>query len=435
MGISDCRLKGSGTKKIHEDYVLAWSGVKAGQRAVHGVGVILHPDTAKNILSIENISERIVKIQVKEEQETTSIIQVYAPTEAYPIEEKENFFEKLDDSISSVPDTDNLVVMGDFNGRVGKRRSPWESYLGPHSDTTKKCSSNGEQLLALCAEHDLWIANTFFQHRESQTQTWYRWNNLAVSSQIDFVLTRRKHRKTVVDTRAIPNAELDTDHRPVILITRSKKQETYKHKKRTQTQTNLRQLQKEEVRQQVETEVTEKLTEIDNSTLTADETWNIFKQTLTEVLENTCGTKKVGKGKTKQTAWWSEDVKEAVQEKKRAFKEWMKSRKDEDYIKYRRARRHSKRVVREAKDQSWKQYGEHLTELCKQSIRQFYKSVKAMRVRDEPYDPTTIVNDKDGNPSHASTRSRIGGRSTLTNCSTRQTRKTHNTNSNKVTQM
>ncbi|KAI8484907.1 hypothetical protein Bbelb_373140 [Branchiostoma belcheri] len=254
MGISDYRLKGSGTKKIHEDYVLAWSGVKAGQRAVHGVGVILHPDTAKNILSIENISERIVKIQVKEEQEATSIIQVYAPTEAYAIEEKENFFEKLDDSISSVPDTDNLVVMGDFN------------------------------------------------------------------------VTEEKHRKTVVDTRAIPKAEPDTVHRPVILITRSEKQETYKHRKRTQTQINLRQLQKEEVRQQVETEVTEKLTEIDNSTLTADETWNTFKQTLTEVLENTCGTKKVGKGKTKQTAWWSEDVKEAVQEKKRAFKEITKGR-------------------------------------------------------------------------------------------------------------
>ncbi|KAI8519497.1 hypothetical protein Bbelb_027540 [Branchiostoma belcheri] len=152
-------------------------------------------------------------------------------SEAYPIEEKDNFFEKLDGSISSVPDTDNLVVMGDLNGRVGKRRPPWESYLGPHSDTTKKCSFDGEQLLALCAEHDLWIANTFFQHRESQTQAWYKWNNLTVSSQIDFILTRRKHRKTVVDTRAIPNAEMDRDHRPVILITRSEKQETYKHRK------------------------------------------------------------------------------------------------------------------------------------------------------------------------------------------------------------
>ena len=70
----------------------------------------------------------------------------------------------------------------------------------------------------------------------------------------------------------------------------------------------------------------------------------------------------------------------------------------EDYVKYRLARRYSKRTVRMAKEQSWKTYGEELSELCKLSTRRFYKSIKAMRLRDDPYSPTTAVNDRDGNP-------------------------------------
>ena len=62
------------------------------------------------------------------------------------------------------------------------------------------------------------------------------------------------------------------------------------------------------------------------------------------------------------------------------------------------SRRHCKRVVNEAKEESWKKYGEQLCELCRHSPRNFYKSVKAMRMRDETYDPTTIINDQNGNP-------------------------------------
>lgn len=61
---------------------------------------------------------------------------------------------------------------------------------------------------------------------------------------------------------------------------------------------------------------------------------------------------------------------------------------EEDYIKYRQARRHSTKVVRTAKENSWRQYGKKkLSEKCKTSPKEFSKSVKAMMVRDELYDP------------------------------------------------
>ena len=56
------------------------------------------------------------------------------------------------------------------------------------------------------------------------------------------------------------------------------------------------------------------------------------------------------------------------------------------------------RVAKEAKEESWKKYGEQLSELCRHSTRNFYKRVKAMRMRYEKYDPTTITNDQNGSP-------------------------------------
>ena len=74
------------------------------------------------------------------------------------------------------------------------------------------------------------------------------------------------------------------------------------------------------------------------------------------------------------------------------------SKLEEDYIKYRLARRQCKRVVKEAKEESWKKSGEQISELCRRSPHNFYKSVKAMRMRDETYDPTIIINDQNGSP-------------------------------------
>ena len=200
LGISDCRLKGNGTKQIQDNYALTWSGVRTRDRAIHAVAFVMQPDRAKNVLETDFVSERIMKIRLQYEHRNETIVQIYAPcNDTYSEEEKAECFEKLSGTIDSVPDNDDLIVIGDFNGRVGPRRTPWETYLGPHSDANAECHYNGEQLLALCAEQGLWITNTFYSHRLSQRQTWYKWNDLGMSSQIDFILTRAKDRRNTMD--------------------------------------------------------------------------------------------------------------------------------------------------------------------------------------------------------------------------------------------
>ena len=400
LGITDIRKKGTGTREIDSNFVLIWSGVSKEQRAEHGVGFIIHPDKAKELVSMEFISERLIKIGIREGKQTINYIQVYAPcNDSYSDEEKDSFFEQLSDLISSIPDREDLYVMGDFNGRVGKRRTPWTKHLGPHSDHRTPCNYNGNHVLELCAEHDLIATNTFFQHRASQIYTWYKWND-NVSSQIDFMLARSRMRSNITDSRAIPNAGLDTDHRPVIttLVTQKKKKPT--NRKRQPERLNTHKLGDEEVQTRIRRTLSEKLDTINSTSLTVEEAWDTFKTALLDTMKEVCGTKKTGGRNRKATAWWNGEVKDAIREKKRLYKIWVKSKKEEDYIKYRLARRHSKKVVKTSKENSWTQYGEKLSETCKTSPREFYKSVKAMRVRDEPFDPTTVINDTNGEALH-----------------------------------
>ena len=132
LGISDCRLKGNGTRQMQDNYVLTWSGVNTRERAIHGVAFIAQPGRAKKVLETDFVSERIVKTRLKYEHRNETIIQIYALcNDTYSEEEKAEFFEKLSGTIDSVPDNDDLIVMGDFNGRVGSRRTPWETYPRP----------------------------------------------------------------------------------------------------------------------------------------------------------------------------------------------------------------------------------------------------------------------------------------------------------------
>ena len=97
LGISDCRLKGNGTKQIQDNYVLTWSGVSMRERAIHGVAFVMQPDRAKKVLGTEFVSERRVKTGLKCKHNNETIIQIYAPCNDTYSEEEESivFLERI----------------------------------------------------------------------------------------------------------------------------------------------------------------------------------------------------------------------------------------------------------------------------------------------------------------------------------------------------
>ena len=75
-------------------------------------------------------------------------------------ETKDKFYEDLEYVTSAVPAADKLIILSDFNARVGQDSASWEGILGKHG--TGKFNSNCLLLLQTCSKHNLLITNTVF---------------------------------------------------------------------------------------------------------------------------------------------------------------------------------------------------------------------------------------------------------------------------------
>ena len=131
---------------------------------------------------------------------SVTIISAYAPTLKSSPKEKDSFYGILNETIKGVPSAHKLLLMGDFNARVGVDYNSWENVLGKHG--VGRENSNGTRLLSLCAQHGLIISNTLFQQADRFKTTWMhpgskRWHL------IDYVITRQKDVKDVNHTRAM----------------------------------------------------------------------------------------------------------------------------------------------------------------------------------------------------------------------------------------
>ncbi|GFR82663.1 craniofacial development protein 2-like [Elysia marginata] len=95
-----------------------------------------------------------------------NIIQVYAPTSTSSKEEIETFYEELEKAISECTSQDPLIIMGDFNAKVGQHGN--EKAVAKHGLGIR--NERGEQVVIWCDEHDLIIGNTIMFRTTSQEE-------------------------------------------------------------------------------------------------------------------------------------------------------------------------------------------------------------------------------------------------------------------------
>ena len=87
------------------------------------------------------------------------VIQAYAPTSNTEEAEVEWFYEDLKDLLELTPKKDALLIIGDWNAKVGSQETPRVTRkfgLGLQNEA-------GQRLIAFCEENALVIANTLFQ--------------------------------------------------------------------------------------------------------------------------------------------------------------------------------------------------------------------------------------------------------------------------------
>ena len=206
LGVSVCgladvgrHLRGRGQLQLGS-WTLHWSGAAEGAEGWQpSVGLLLSPSAAAALTDVQALGPRLLWARFAG-CTSLSLLVAYAPTSAHP-EEQAAFLAQLADAEAAVPRRDVLLVLGDFNARVGSA-SAGDPYLGSclswHGVGERNTA--GELLLETCAAAGLAVANTWFPHKPAHSFSWLHTDGQQ-RARIDHVLVRRRRLSCVRDVR------------------------------------------------------------------------------------------------------------------------------------------------------------------------------------------------------------------------------------------
>ena len=185
--------------------------VRSGQsnrRGQEGVALFVRDGLKGCIVSSKPCGGRLLLVRFRlPSRQHLSVVVCYAPTEEAAVETTEEFYQQLSCLVSSVSVRDALIVLGDFNARVGADSSGWPHVLGCFG--VGQLSPNGSQLLDFCVANELAVMGTWFRHKDIHKFTWKHPDGQHVS-QIDHVLCRQSRRSEVQDVRVYRDANIST---------------------------------------------------------------------------------------------------------------------------------------------------------------------------------------------------------------------------------
>ena len=129
-----------------------------------------------------------IRLKLTKSLKAITFISVYAPTFKAKVSEKESFYYDLQRAIETVPSGDIMIVLGDFNARVGNDWHTWKGVIG--NQGFDEVNANGFTLLEFCCRNGLCITNTFFKHQPWHKATWMHPRSKGLHM-IDFIITRQ----------------------------------------------------------------------------------------------------------------------------------------------------------------------------------------------------------------------------------------------------
>ena len=288
--ISETRILGENIiKEVGGGYTFFLKGKPEGDKCYHGVGFAVRSNLVPHLQGKYpvGINERLMTMSLALEGFTLNLISAYAPTLASSDESKESFYGALNDTIKAVPLTHKLLVMGDFNARVGTDYTSWNNVLGKNG--VGRENSNGTMLLSMCSQNELIITNTIFQQATRFKTTWMHpgtkeWH------MIDYVITRQRDVRDVHHTRAMCGSSTWSDHRLVKskLALRAKPLRHF-HRLKPATKPDIAKLKSKEIQRNLASKLQEAFTCADSLGPNAAATWDTLKNTTLKVTKEVLG--------------------------------------------------------------------------------------------------------------------------------------------------
>ena len=339
LALQEIRWKAEG-RIDKNNYTFLYGGeTKQGK---NGTGFMIKKKFKERIMEYRRINGRISVLRVKNKIANITIVNGYAPTEESGEDEKDAFYEELEKVCEETNKHDTLILLGDFNGKIGK-----EDYLsnvaGKHT-IHNVTSNNGHRLCNLAEEMCMYIMSTKYEHKPDHKVTWLL-PGKTTGNQIDHVLISKKRENMMHDVRSYRGANVDSDHMLIIAKMTLRKIDI-KKKKTNRIKWKVDELNIDEIRSRYEKEVDQQLLK-KKETNDIEIDWCNIKNSLTESAEKIIGKKY----RETRKEWIDSECIDAIKEKNIARLKWLRTKIQQEYENYKQKRKESTKLIQQKRKQ------------------------------------------------------------------------------------
>jgi len=389
IGIAETHWIGTDDKQYEDNRILS-----SGREDIHrsGVALVLSPMAQKALMGYNPVNDRIITARFRTMIGCMTVCQVYAPTTAASDNDIDDFYSRLQVVFSSMPKNDIIILMGDFNAKVGRQNLDSNGVVGKFGYGER--NERGDRLTAFCGLNELVITNTHFkQSKDNRCWTWLSPNGIDCN-QIDYIMISRKWRGSVRNSRAFPSADVGSDHQLLMANIKLKLKRNRKGKRKNRTDTMK--LQDDNIKEDYQKEIEIKWNELldsrrieDNPTNDIDKEWEQISRIMQETSDKIIGRMTGGK----RPDWISMQTLKLSDERR----EWKVRRRES-----KQTAKHYNYLCRQVKKSAKADKECYIIDSCKaieesrkqNKSREVYESIR--KLTGKSTNKTSIIKDKDG---------------------------------------
>ena len=165
----------------------------------------MREELAESFLEVKRVSDRLMVMKLEVKGFILNIVSAYAPQVNNSMEEKNEFWKYLDGLIKSVSKEERVVLGADLNRNVSEENIGDEEIMGRYGAATR--NREGSTIV------DLAIVNIYVKKKDKYRVTCKSGEK---STQVDYVMCRRRNLKEMCDCKVIVNECVAKQHRIVV---------------------------------------------------------------------------------------------------------------------------------------------------------------------------------------------------------------------------
>ena len=370
--LQETRLPDTGNIS-ESNYTFFYIGKPKEEKRMHGVGFAVRNNLLSSIDKNICGTERICKLKLSCTNGLVHLISAYAPTLHATDDVKDGFYENLDQILKEIPQNEQIVLLGDFNARIGSNSEAWPICMGPQGHG--QLNDNGQRLLELCTWHKLCITNSYFQTKPWHKVSWQH-PRTKVWHQIDYVITRKAELKNVNLTRSYHSADCDTDHSLVVAKMNILPRKTNgKRNTPGKPKLDISRVKTKTLEQSYNKTLRTALDSKPEGSTTNEGKWKHIRNSIYESASST-----FGKRRKKQNDWFNASVhtlQPAIDSKRKANLANKKKATRATFQDAKEARKTTRRLVRRAANFYWTDLAERIQYAAENgNIRALYEGIK-----------------------------------------------------------